>query len=108
MLFKMIQVAGPRLTPANVSNGMHAIPAIASSSPYVASCYFDPGDYSCIKDSMEESWSESQTSPQDTTPGCWVMAGGGTRFLAHASPTSDDLFNPADPCNGYGPLDARS
>src|SRR5256885_2877325 len=53
-LFVGIQVAGPQLKPPKVDEGFHSIPAVASTDPTVPACYYDPGDYTCIKDTSEE------------------------------------------------------
>ncbi|HUR48970.1 MAG TPA: hypothetical protein VMY88_05495, partial [Acidimicrobiales bacterium] len=49
-LFSGIQVAGPRLTPSAIDKGFHAIPAVASTSPDLPACFYEPGDYTCVKD----------------------------------------------------------
>lgn len=101
MLFKAIQTAGPRLTPRSVDTGMHAIPEIESSSAYLASCYFRPGDFSCVKDGTEEWWDPNGVV-DGQRPGCWRMVRGGRRYLAGKWEGGDDVFaNPADPCNAF-------
>ena len=106
MLFQGIQVAGPRLTPATMDQGFHAIPEHASTSPFSPALYFDAGDYSGVKDATEQWWDPQGQSPPGGTPsrrpGCWRMIREGKRFTAGKWPRSDDAFkNRADPCSGY-------
>ena len=103
MLFTAIQVAGPRVTPERVDQGFHAIPPKASKDPYVASCYFDPVDYSCVKDSTEMWWDPGGISPGDGRPGCWRMVLGGRRARAHEWWPDETVFKNGrnDPCTGY-------
>jgi hypothetical protein len=102
MLFKAIQAAGPRLTPQTVDRGMHAIPAQSSTNPYVASCYFDPADFSCVKDFIEAWWDETGRVPGIASPGCYRLPHLGQRFLAGDWPPGDDVFvNASDPCTAY-------
>jgi hypothetical protein len=109
MLFQAIQVAGPRLTPESVDQGFHAIPENHSSSPYVAAFFFDPGDYTSVKDSTEIWWDPSGVPPggADTgstsgATGCYRMVQEGRRYLAGEWPRADEVFtNPNDPCTGY-------
>ncbi|HVE92552.1 MAG TPA: hypothetical protein VNE62_09685 [Actinomycetota bacterium] len=106
MLFKAIQVAGPRLSPTSVDQGQHAIPRQASTNPYVAACFYDPGDYTCVKDAQESWWDPNAPDP-DGNPdqrGCWRLVAGGRRHLAGEWPPGDQLFvNPGSaPCNNVG------
>lgn len=102
MLFGAIQAAGPRLTPKAVDRGFHAIPAIRSSSPSVASCFFDPGDYTCVKDA-QQSWWDPNGRPSSNQPGCWKMVDEGRRYLANQWEPGDNVFpNSTDICNSYG------
>jgi hypothetical protein len=102
MLFKAIQVAGPRLNPASVDRGMHAIPRISSTNPDLASCFFDPGDYTCVKDSTEMWWDGATQAPGHNSPGCWRLVDEGKRYLPEEWTTDDKLFNPAGaPCNAF-------
>lgn len=118
LVFKSIQVAGPRLTPQSVDAGAHAIPRVRSYNPYVAACYYDAGDFSCVKDAAELYWDSDAPDP-DNDPdqrGCWRLVNGGVRYVAGSWPGKDEAFvntpaNPA-PCstvnygtfiNPYGP-----
>jgi hypothetical protein len=102
MLFVGIQAAGPRLIPEQVEAGFHAIPERASSDPFVAAFYFDPNDYTAVKDSAEQWWSVTDRPPGSNEPGCWKMVREGRRFIAGTWPAGDDAFvNQADPCTGF-------
>jgi hypothetical protein len=107
MLFQGVQVAGPRLTPQSMDQGFHAIPEHASKDPFSPALFFDPGDYTSLKDGAEEWWDPQGQSPPGGTPsrrpGCFRMAREGKRFIAGHWPKGDDVFqNRADPCTGYG------
>jgi hypothetical protein len=102
-LFKSIQVAGPNLTPASVDQGQHSIQRAASANPYTAACFYEPGDYTCVKDA-HEAWWDSNAADPDGDPeqrGCYRMVREGKRYLAGTWEGSDrDPFaNPKDPCN---------
>lgn len=104
MLFQGIQVAGPRLTPDSVDQGFHAIPERESKDPYEAAFFFDPGDYTSVKDAAEEWW-DPQGRPDGggASPGCWRMVNEGLRNLAGDWKGGDQAFaKPTDPCTGYG------
>lgn len=100
---KAIQVAGPELTPDSVDQGHHAIPRYHSNDPRVAACFYDPGDYSCVKDSQEMWWDANAPDPngEPGQRGCWRMVSGGKRYLAGTWESNDVVFqNPNDVCNG--------
>lgn len=92
MTFKAIQAAGPRLTPRNVDRGLHSIPKTSSTHPMIASCYFDPGDYTCVKDSVEHWWDPDALSPYYQGTGCFRMTRGGSRSLPGEWPEETGLF----------------
>ncbi len=102
LLFYGIQAAGPKLTPANLDKGMHAIPQRGSPDPYRPAAYFSPGNYSFIKDAMEIWWDGVSPPPGDTHPGCYRIPNDGLRFRAKDwSGDDSQLFNPASgPCQG--------
>ncbi|HUR49538.1 MAG TPA: hypothetical protein VMY88_08455 [Acidimicrobiales bacterium] len=107
MLFTGIQVAGPKLTPTAVDRGMHAIPAIRSDDPGVPACFYNPGDYTCVKDAMVNWWDSRSTAPGQQDPGCWKMVEGGRRYFAGAWQEREAFTGRTaqDECNGYaGPL----
>src|SRR5437899_1644931 len=56
LLFTGIQIAGPHLDPKHLDQGFHAIPKVAGNDPQVPTCYFNPGDYTCIKDAEYMWW----------------------------------------------------
>jgi len=107
-LFTGIQVAGPRLGPTSIDKGYHAIPAVQSTSNLVPACYYEPGDYTCIKDGAAEYWDGNRTAPSFSEPGCWVMVEAGKRYLSGQWPKGniDTDFKPNDQadniCNNYG------
>ena len=106
MLFQGIQVAGPKLTPERVDEGFHAIPERSSTSPYSPAFFFDEGDFSSVKDAMEQWWDPGGRSRGGGTPsnrpGCWRVVREGTRFQAGRWEGKDDVFrNPNDPCTGF-------
>jgi hypothetical protein len=107
MLFQGIQVAGPKLTPESVDKGFHAIPERESTSPFNSAFFFDEGDYSSVKDAMEEWWDPEGRSRGGGTPsnrpGCWRVVREGRRSLANHWIGKDDVFNNGsnDPCTGF-------
>jgi hypothetical protein len=104
MLFTGIQVAGPRLTPTSMDSGFHAIPSVASTDPHVPACYYNPGDYSCIKDAQAEWWDPKGQDPYYGGSGCYRMMEGGRRYAAGAWPKTEANLSrtPSDPCNAQG------
>jgi hypothetical protein len=103
MLFQAIQVAGPRLTPEAIDEGFHAIPEKASVDPYIAAFFFDPGDYTSVKDSAEIWWDpDGRAVSSGAAPGCFRMTHEGKRSLIGKWVGGDDVFrNPGDPCTAY-------
>ena len=106
-LFLGIQVAGPRLTAESLDRGMHAIPAIPSSAPNVPACFYNPGDYTCIKDAAVGWWdADGGTQTGDGgTPGCWRMMQGGLRHFAGQWPEGNiqaQKDDASDPCHDHG------
>ncbi len=102
MLFQAIQVAGPRLTPDSIDQGFHAIPTHESTNPYIASCFFDPGDYTCTKDVAEIWWDPAGQHASAPEPGCWRMVNEGRRYLAGRWPGQDTVFQDrSDPCTAF-------
>src|SRR5213075_2853234 len=79
-LFTGIQVAGPKLGPTSVDEGFHAIPARDSSDNRVPACFYEPGDYTCVKDLMVE-WYDTQGTSNNQQPGCWREMDAGKRFF---------------------------
>ena len=101
-LFKAIQVAGPHLSPATVDQGHHAIPKSTSTNPYVAACFYDANDYTCVKDAHESWWDPDAPDPYGTnSKGCYRMVRGGKRYLTGTWEGNDrDVFaNRNDICN---------
>lgn len=104
LLFTGIQVAGPRLDPASMDKGYHAIPDKPTRDPYTEACFFDSGDYTCVKDAQLEHWDPSGQTPGTSGGGCWRMVEGGKRYLAGTWPERDiaALVRPDNPCNRQG------
>jgi hypothetical protein len=106
-LFVGIQVAGPRLNPATIDKGYHAIPAGPSETPFVPACYYEPGDYTCIKDATAMYWDRNGQAPGAQSPGCWRMHDEGKRYTWDEWPEQDISARrqpDRDPCNGYSSL----
>jgi hypothetical protein len=110
-VFIGIQVAGPRLGPTSIDRGFHAIPPLASQSLQVPSCYYNAGDYTCIKDFVLGRWDpQGNTEEQGAgsgsaeAPGCYRIVG--ARRIASADVDDGNAmagYNPTeDPCLGYG------
>ena len=100
--FTAIQVAGPRLNPSNLEQGMRAIPAHPSGTPLVPACFYDPGDFTCVKDAIAEWWDPSGIGDPGTN-GCWRAVNEGRRSLygewSHQDMRADRSTH--DPCNTY-------
>lgn len=104
-LFIGIQVAGPRLGPTSIDRGFHAIPPKASDSLQIPACYYDPGDYTCIKDFVIGRWDPQGNAANDQRePGCYRIVGARRILLAQVEDGNPmDGYNPAsDPCLGFG------
>lgn len=69
LVYTGIQSAGPRLTPANVDRGLHALPARQSRDPFVPSAYFAPGNHSFVKDFAVVWWDGTGHPPNSCRPG---------------------------------------
>jgi hypothetical protein len=104
-LFTGIQVAGPRLTPESMEKGFRAIPSIQSKDPYVPACFYEPGDFTCVKDATYMWWDpDAETRDRLSgapTQGCWRMREDGLRYLRDGWPRENvpARQQPADPCN---------
>ena len=101
-LFVGIQVAGPRLGPTSVDKGYHAIPPSPSKDNQSPSCFYDPGDYTCVKDNQIEIW-DNQEAAQDTRAGCWRIISDGARYFPGEYPEGniDSNLSQIGPCNNY-------
>jgi len=102
-LFTGIQVAGPKLTVESMDRGFHAIPGTPSDDPSIAACFYNPGDYTCVKDATSEFWDPEGTAPGSSIPGCWRMVEDGRRYVADGwdEGNIDARARPEDPCNRY-------
>ena len=103
-LFIGIQVAGPKLGPTSVDKGFHAIPKIASDAPGTPACFYNDGDYSCVKDGVVMWWDSTATAPNSSKPGCWKNVEDARRYLFgnFESREFSTTKSPNDVCNGYG------
>ena len=104
-LYRAIQVAGPRLGPTSIDKGFHAIPKFRSNDPKKPAGYYEPNDYSYVKDAAVMWWQAGAQNPYSSqATGCYKMIEGGARYIA-GSWTPGDEFNgragPNDECNGY-------
>jgi hypothetical protein len=103
-LFTGIQVAGPRLSPDSIDKGFHAIPPVPSRDPTVPACFYEPGDYTCVKDAVAMWWDSDKTAPGATTAGCYRMAEAGRRYFTGHWPEGDitaQRNTETDPCNAF-------
>ncbi len=101
-LFVGIQVAGPRLNPESIDKGFRAIPAIPSKSPFVPACFYEPGDYTCVKDATVAWYDPAARASNTSAAGCWRMPQGGLRYTAKTWPSGDVIAQrdaARDPCN---------
>ena len=103
LLWTGIQVAGPHLTPQSMDQGYHAIPKSPSNNPGEVTCFFNTGDYNCIKDAEYMWWDPSAIDP-DSNQGCYRMVEGGKRWVEGrwdpGQLTAVQNKN-SDPCNAY-------
>lgn len=101
--FTGVQVAGPRLGPTSMDKGFHAIPAVPSNNVDVPACFYNPGDYTCVKDGEQEYWDASRTAPDATRPGCWRAIDNGRRYLPGKWPSGniDAQITGNEPCNAF-------
>jgi hypothetical protein len=90
------------LTPAGTDSGMHAIAAILSTNPSVPSCYYEPNDYTWVKDSVAMWW-DANAPNSGGTVGCYRMSEGGRRYIPGSWPAGDVLSmkGPNDPCSTF-------
>ena len=102
-LFVGIQVAGPRLGPTSVDKGYHAIPPVASKDNQSPSCFYNPGDYTCVKDVQIEIWDNQGVSDSSNENGCWRIISNAARYLHPDYPAGniDSNLNEIGPCNNY-------
>jgi hypothetical protein len=104
-LFTGIQVAGARLGPTSIDKGFHAIPKIASDNPGTPACFYNLGDYTCVKDGIAMWWDSSAVPPNSSSQGCWKMVNNAKRYLFGQFPAQEIMTMKnaaADQCNGYG------
>ena len=102
-LFTGIQVAGPRLGPTSVDKGFHAIPPVASKDNQAPACFYDPGDYTCVKDVQIEIWDDQAVPPEGNRAGCWRIMNNAARYFPGEYPEGNinSNLNALGPCNNY-------
>jgi hypothetical protein len=104
-LFTGIQVAGPRLTPTTVDKGFHAVPKVASTDPQIPACFYEPNDYTCVKDANVQRWDRTGSSSTTTAgQGCYRLPEGGKRYFASIWPQGNVTAQDGganDPCTSY-------
>jgi hypothetical protein len=102
-LFIGIQVAGPHLSPHSVDQGYHAIPHSRSTNPRVPACFYEVGDYTCVKDAVAEWFDLNGADADNTSGGCYRMIENGKRHVPGEWPPGDPLTNenPTDICNTF-------
>ncbi|HVE75532.1 MAG TPA: hypothetical protein VND22_02065 [Actinomycetota bacterium] len=102
LFFWGIQAAGPRLSPASMDKGLHAIPERRSTDPIVPAAYFEAGNYSWVKDGAEIWWDPAGEEPGSGLRGCYRMTNGGQRFRAGEWPEGDGDIKRTEnaPCQG--------
>jgi len=98
-----IQVAGPRLGPTSIDKGFHAIPAIESTDIQTPTCFYNPGDYTCVKDAIHQVWYADRNQPGEQEPGCWGAIENAKRYLPGKWPEGNinAQINGSELCNGY-------
>ncbi len=103
-LFTGIQVAGPRLGPTSIDKGFHAIPPVPSLNLEVPSCYYLPGDYTCIKDYVIGRYDPQGKPAGPNGSGCYRIVGSRRRDLNdnEQGPVQAGYNPGADPCLNYG------
>jgi hypothetical protein len=68
----------------------------------VPACFYEPGDYNCVKDNVAEWW-DPRSRDANGNAGCWRMPLGGKRYLVNtwAAGNVDAQRSAGDPCNSY-------
>ena len=101
--FTGVQVAGPRLGPASVDKGYHAIPPVESKDPRTPACFYEPNDYTCVKDAQAMFWDPNGQVYSESQKGCFRMVDGGERHVAGKWPNHNiDVDKKlSQPCNQY-------
>jgi hypothetical protein len=101
--FSGVQVAGPKLGPTSIDKGYHAIPAVESKDPRIPACFYEPNDYTCVKDAQAMFWDPQGQVNSEQQTGCWRMVDGGERHIAGKWPAHniDQDKKPGLVCNQY-------
>lgn len=103
LFFTAVQGSGPHLDPAHMDQGLHAIPGVQESNPQTPACFFNAGDYTCLKDSIAMWWDPTARSQFSQGPGCYRVPNRGRRYLPGGWPSGnvDSQKGASDTCNGY-------
>jgi hypothetical protein len=99
---RMIQLAGPHLTPVNVEQGAHTMPQLGGfvnpnawpgwkcCNPAVPKWSLaGPTKYSAWSDAREIYWNDQAISPDDGRPGAWICVGPCKRYEAGQWPKGE-------------------
>lgn len=98
LLFQGIQAAGPKLTAENIDRGLHSLPKNGSPTPYKPAAYFDPGNWTFIKDAMRIWWDPSGVPPGSGNTGCYRLPQDGKRYRAGEWLPNSSQVKAAGPC----------
>lgn len=67
----------------------------------MAAFYYDPGDYTGVKDAMQVWWDPGQTVPGQNLPGCYKVTDDGNRFQSGDWRPGFNAFVGSDPCTRF-------
>ena len=90
-LFNGVQLAGGRLGPASFTVGSERLTHSPSADPFVPTCYYGPGDTTCVKDAQVMYWDSSAPTRynQAAASGCWKSIEDGRRYAAGGWPSGN-------------------
>ena len=75
------------------------------TNPAVPACFYDPGDYTCVKDATVIYWDPLGQDPAYESKGCYRMVEDGKRYTSRTWPKGnlDAQVRPAhdEVCNSY-------
>ncbi|MFN2609896.1 MAG: hypothetical protein ABR507_03345 [Actinomycetota bacterium] len=113
MIFDAIQLAGPRLEPQSVDTGLHAIAPYQSTALDSPALFFDPGDYTFVKDALETWWDPLSFGESGSITGCYRVVPPRNTSSSWMSSTSSGLNGSEkdghELCSAYvGPTDVKA
>jgi len=81
-----------------------AIPSVRSADARIPACFYEPKDFTCVKDATVQWWDPAGRDPESTRPGCMRLVEAGKRYPPDTWPTEDVISRrtPNDPCNTEG------